>query len=198
MADEYRGLYVRFGGDTTKLQSALKAAESAAAKTQRQLTQVNKAMRFDSGNVGNAETKLKMLSNRAESLGSQLKITQTAYRQLASTEINGKKVAELAQETNNASLAAANANQRYNAVNKELEKMYRLINEAGKESFGGAFDIRESEDIAQPGNHHRRGRRPRPPVARLVGRRLRRAEVHAGRPAAGADWQQVPGTGERD
>lgn len=147
MADEYRGLYVRFGGDTTKLQSALKAAESAAAKTQRQLTQVNKAMRFDSGNVGNAETKLKMLSNRAESLGSQLKITQTAYRQLASTEINGKKVAELAQETNNASLAAANANQRYNAVNKELEKMYRLINEAGKESFGGAFDIRESEDI---------------------------------------------------
>ena len=147
MADEYRGLYVRFGGDTTKLQSALKAAESAAAKTQRQLTQVNKAMRFDSGNVGNAETKLKMLSNRAESLGSQLKVTRTAYRQLASTEINGKKVAELAQETNNASLAAANANQRYNAVNKELEKMYRLINEVGKESFGDAFDIRESEDI---------------------------------------------------
>lgn len=156
MADAYRGLYIRFGGDTTKLQAALRSAEKAAAQTQRQLAQVNKAMRFDGASVGNMETKLKLLSNRAQSLGSQLDTVKAAFKQLGSTQATGstKTVAELAKQTENASLAAQNALQRYNAIDAELERMYTAINKAAEASgkLDDGFDLRKAEDIEETVN----------------------------------------------
>ena len=37
MAETYKGLTIRIGGDTTRLQSALRSADSAISNTQRQL-----------------------------------------------------------------------------------------------------------------------------------------------------------------
>ena len=147
MADAYRGLTIRFGGDTSKLEAALRSARRAATDTQRQLSQINRAMRFDTGNLGNVETKMRLLSNRAEDLSSQLNVTRKRMEDLGASTPNGstKTVAELARETENAGLAASKANERYNEVDKQLEAVYTQINKLARTDFGKAFDVRGEE-----------------------------------------------------
>lgn len=151
MAETYKGLTIRFGGDTSKLTAALRAAKQAASETQRQLSAVNKAMRFDGGNLGSAKTQLKLLSNRAEDLGAQLSVTTRAYHELGDMHATGTTmtVRELASQTENAGLAARQALDRYNAVDAALEKVYSSINKAASsaENFGRGFDIRNEENI---------------------------------------------------
>lgn len=151
MAETYKGLTIRFGGDTSKLTAALRAAKQAASETQRQLSAVNKAMRFDGGNLGSAKTQLKLLSNRAEDLGAQLSVTTRAYHELGDIHATGTTmtVRELASQTENAGLAARQALDRYNAVDAALEKVYSSINKAASsaENFGRGFDIRNEENI---------------------------------------------------
>lgn len=147
MADAYRGLTIRFGGDTSKLQAALRSATRAASDAQRQMSQINRAMRFDTGNLGNVETKMRLLSNRAVDLSSQLNITRKRMEDLGASTPDGssKTVAELARETENAGLAAAKANERYNEVDKQLEDVYTQINKLARTDFGKAFDVRSEE-----------------------------------------------------
>lgn len=147
MADAYRGLTIRFGGDTSKLQAALRSATRAASDAQRQMSQINRAMRFDTGNLGNVETKMRLLSNRAEDLSSQLNVTRKRMESLGSSTPSGsaKTVSELARETENAGLAAAKANERYNEVDKQLEAMYTRINQLARADLGKAFDVRTED-----------------------------------------------------
>lgn len=147
MADAYRGLTIRFGGDTSKLQAALRSATRAASDAQRQMSQINRAMRFDTGNLGNVETKMRLLSNRAVDLSSQLNITRKRMEDLGASTPSGssKTVAELARETENAGLAAAKANERYNEVDRQLEAVYTQINKLARTDFGKAFDVRSEE-----------------------------------------------------
>lgn len=151
MTETYKGLTIRFGGDTSKLTAALRAAKQAASDTQRQLSAVNKAMRFDGGNMGSAKTQLKLLSNRAEDLGAQLSVTTRAYHELGDMRATGTTmtVRELASQTENAGLAAKQALDRYNAVDAALEKVYASINKAASsaDNFGRGFDIRNEENI---------------------------------------------------
>lgn len=153
MAETYKGLTIRFGGDTSKLTAALRAAKQAASDTQRQLSAVNKAMRFDGGNMGSAKTQLKLLSNRAEDLGAQLSVTTRAYHELGDMRAAGTTmtVRELASQTENAGLAAKQALDRYNAVDAALEKVYASINKAASsaENFGKGFDIRAEENVEE-------------------------------------------------
>lgn len=153
MTETYKGLTIRFGGDTSKLTAALRAAKQAASDTQRQLSAVNKAMRFDGGNMGSAKTQLKLLSNRAEDLGAQLSVTTRAYHELGDMRAAGTTmtVRELASQTENAGLAAKQALDRYNAVDAALEKVYASINKAASsaENFGKGFDIRAEENVEE-------------------------------------------------
>lgn len=153
MADAYKGLTIRIGGDTTQLTAALKAARGAASETQRQLSAVNKAMRFDGGNLASAKTQLKLLGNRAEDLGAQLSVTTKAYQQLGDMKATGteRTVRELASQTENAGLAAKQALDRYNAVDAALEQVYTAINKAAsaEEAFGKGFDLRAEENIEE-------------------------------------------------
>ena len=153
MAETYKGLTIRFGGDTSKLTAALRAAKQAASDTQRQLSAVNKAMRFDGGNMGSAKTQLKLLSNRAEDLGAQLSVTTRAYHELGDMRAAGTTmtVRELASQTENAGLAAKQALDRYNAVDAALEKVYASINKAASsaDNFGKGFDIRAEENVEE-------------------------------------------------
>ena len=51
MAVTYKGLVIKFGGDTTELQSALKKVQQASRDTQSDLRDINKALKFDPGNT---------------------------------------------------------------------------------------------------------------------------------------------------
>lgn len=143
MADAYKGLTIRFGGDTSGLQSALKAATSAAASAQKQISAINKAMKFDPASLSTAATKMQLLENRSQDLAAQLSVTTRKYEELGSSTALGstKTVSELASETENAGLAAKQALDRYNSLNNELATLYAPINKAARasEEFSAAW-----------------------------------------------------------
>lgn len=151
MADAYRGLTIRIGGDTTKLTAALRAAQRASQQTQAELRKVDKAARFDPDSISAGTLKMRLMEERAEDLASQLKVTNTAYEQLGNTVPEGadKTVRRLSEETDNAALAAQRALDRYNKVDGELENMYVAINKAAQASdeFDEKFDLRKADDI---------------------------------------------------
>ena len=64
MAVTYKGLTIKFGGDTTELQGALKNVQSTAKDTQGALKDINRALKFDPGNTDLLVEKEKLL-NRA-------------------------------------------------------------------------------------------------------------------------------------
>ena len=66
MASRIQGITVEIGGDTTKLQNALKGVSGQIKSTQSQLKDVNKLLKLDPGNTELLAQKHKLL---AEAVG---------------------------------------------------------------------------------------------------------------------------------
>lgn len=81
MAVTYKGLTIKFGGDTTELQGALKKVQSTAKDTQGALKDINRALKLDPGNTELLTEKAKLL-NRAYD---ETKIKLDAYKSALST-----------------------------------------------------------------------------------------------------------------
>ena len=62
MASRIQGITVEIGGDTTKLQTALKGVNSSIKSTQQQLKDVNSLLKLDPGNTELLAQKQKLLS----------------------------------------------------------------------------------------------------------------------------------------
>ena len=148
MADAYRGLTIKIGGDTTKLTAALKAATKAGAETQRQLKAITKASNLDPGSLTNVTRKYELLKDRAQEAALKLKTLKEAHEQLSRATAAGtdRSVKELAEHTENAALNAQLALKRYNALNAELDKMYGPINKAARamEEFPDDFKLSDA------------------------------------------------------
>lgn len=65
MANRIMGITVEIGGDTTKLQTALKSVNSQIKSTQQQLKDVDKLLKLD---LGNTELLERQMSDVAESM----------------------------------------------------------------------------------------------------------------------------------
>ena len=63
MANRIMGITVRIGGDTTKLQTALKGVNGQIKGTQQQLKDVDKVLKLDSGNTELLAQKQKLLAD---------------------------------------------------------------------------------------------------------------------------------------
>lgn len=95
MAVSYKGLTIKFGGDTTELQGALKDIQKASRDTQSDLKDINKALKFDPGNTELLQQKVKALNSAYEETKQRL----DAYKQaLASLESKKQSGAQLTAE----------------------------------------------------------------------------------------------------
>ena len=65
MANRIMGLTVEIGGDTTKLQTAIKSVNGQIKSTQQQLKDVDKLLKLD---LGNTELLERQMSDVAESM----------------------------------------------------------------------------------------------------------------------------------
>ena len=65
-ANRIKGITVEIGGDTTKLQDALKSVNSQIKNTQSQLKDVEKLLKLDPGNTELLAQKEKLLSEAVE------------------------------------------------------------------------------------------------------------------------------------
>ena len=121
--DGSTGITVEIGGDTTKLQTALKGVNTEIRNTQSQLRDVDKLLKLDSGNtellaqkhrllgdaVKETKEKLETLKTAAEQAEQALKdgtITQEQYdglqREIAETEAKLKSLEEQARQSGTA------------------------------------------------------------------------------------------------
>ena len=120
MAGRIQGITVEIGGDTTKLQTALKGVNTEIRNTQSQLRDVDKLLKLDPGNtellaqkhrllgdaVKETKEKLETLKTAAEQADEALKngtITQEQYdglqREIAETEAKLKSLEEQANQS---------------------------------------------------------------------------------------------------
>ena len=61
MSNRIKGITVEIGGDTTKLQTALKQVSTEIKYTQSELRDINKLLKLDSGNTELTSQKHKLL-----------------------------------------------------------------------------------------------------------------------------------------
>lgn len=121
MANRIKGITVEIGGDTTKLQTALKGVNGQIKNTQSALKYVEKLLKLDPTNttllaqkqklltqaIGETKEKLATLKTAAEQANEQLQkggISQEQYdalqREIAETEAELKKLESQASKTN--------------------------------------------------------------------------------------------------
>lgn len=94
MANRIKGITVEIGGDTTKLQTALKGVNGEIKNTQAQLRDVEKLLKLDPGNTELLAQKHKLLGQAVEETKGKLTTLKTAAEQANTALANG----EISQE----------------------------------------------------------------------------------------------------
>ena len=146
MANRIKGITVEIGGDTTKLQTAVKGVNSSIKDTQSQLRDVEKLLKLDPGNtellaqkhrllgeaVAGTKEKLETLKTAAEQANTALangEITQDQYdalqREIIETERNLRDLENQANQS-------ATALQKISATGEKLKTVGDNISSAGE------------------------------------------------------------------
>lgn len=141
MASRIQGITVEIGGDTTKLQTALKGLNGEIKSTQSQLKDVEKLLKMDPGNtellsqkqkllaqvVGETKTKLETLKTAAEQANTALAngdISQKQYdalqREIIETEADLKKLETQANQSATAVQKIATAGEKLKTTGENI------------------------------------------------------------------------------
>lgn len=131
MADTYRGLTIRIGGDTTELKNALKSANSDASNLGRVLLKTTKALRFDPSSIKAAQIRMEALGDKTSALYRKLEVLDKQSKQLKISQ--SFMAAQRYVESTGDSVGKAK--ERLNDLNGALEKIKREFAE-----LDGAFD----------------------------------------------------------
>lgn len=94
MAVSYKGLVIKFGGDTTELQGALRDVQKQSRETQGDLKDINRALKFDPGNTELLQQKVKALNSAYDETKRKLDAYQQALSQLEAKKRSGEKLTE--------------------------------------------------------------------------------------------------------
>ena len=90
MANRIKGITVEIGGDTTKLQTALKGVNSSIRDTQSQLKDVEKLLKLDPGNTELLAQKHRLLGEAVAGTKEKLETLKTAAEQANEALANGE------------------------------------------------------------------------------------------------------------
>lgn len=94
MAVSYKGLVIKFGGDTTELQGALKQVQKASRDTQSDLRDIDKALKFNPGNTELLAQKVKALNAAYSETEQKLDAYRQALQQLEAKKQTGAQLTE--------------------------------------------------------------------------------------------------------
>lgn len=97
MAVTYKGLTIKFGGDTTELQGALKKVQSTAKDTQGALKDINRALKLDPGNTELLTEKAKLLNRAYDETETKLDSYKSALAMLEEKQRSGVALTEREQ-----------------------------------------------------------------------------------------------------
>lgn len=97
MAGSIKGITVEFNGDTTKLQKALRQMNQEARKTDKELKDINKALKFNPGNTTLLAQKQQVLAQRVGETRNKLVALKNAQKEFLATPGADKHSAEYRQ-----------------------------------------------------------------------------------------------------
>jgi len=89
-ANRIKGITVEIGGDTTKLQTALKGVNTEIRNTQSQLKDVEKLLKLDPGNTELMAQKHRLLGDAVRETKEKLETLKTAAEQANTALANGE------------------------------------------------------------------------------------------------------------
>lgn len=92
-----RGITIEIGGDTTKLTKALSKVDSALTKTQTNLRDISKALKFDPTSTALLRTRQKELAKEIELTKSKIDTEKEAYKQLSEADKTPENVEKMRQ-----------------------------------------------------------------------------------------------------
>ena len=145
-ASRIKGITIEIGGDTTKLQTALKGVNTEIRNTQQRLKDVEKLLKLDPGNTELLVQKHKLLGQAVEETKNKLETLKTAQQQADEALKNGtiskdqydalqREIIETEQELKRLEEQAnqsATALQKISATGEKLKDVGSNIDGAGK------------------------------------------------------------------
>ena len=81
MANRIKGITIEIGGETTKLEKALRGVNSKISDTQAQLKQVDKLLKLDPTNTDLLKEKQELLGRQIKNTEERLQTLRTAFDQ---------------------------------------------------------------------------------------------------------------------
>lgn len=118
MADAFRGLTIRLGADARPLNSAINSIRSSASQAQKQLTSMNKALKFDRTNVSALGASLDLVQDKA-----MLTARAAANIRLAMSQVD-PEIKNMAARMKSVYANTQKARSEYVSVDAELQQIY--------------------------------------------------------------------------
>lgn len=126
MAVSYKGLVIKFGGDTTELQGALKKVSSESKKTQEDLKEIDKSLKFNPGNTDLLQQKVKALNSAYGETQQKLDAYKQALAQLEAKQQSGARLtAEEERQYDSLKRAILQCENQLESYGKELAETSR-------------------------------------------------------------------------
>lgn len=145
MASRIAGITIEIGGDTTKLQSALKGVQSSLSKTQSELKDVEKLLKFSPTNTELLRQKQKLLADQIKNTKDKLQQLKDAQAQMDADGVDKnseaymalqREIIETESKLKNLQKEARNFGsvgaQRVKAVGEKLQEVGKHLEDFGK------------------------------------------------------------------
>lgn len=128
MAESYRGLTIRIGGDTTKLNQALHTTSQAISGTQSSMRKLSDALKLDPTSLNAAQLQVGEFASQASNAATRLVVLNDAMQQVGNEikVFNGSAatVRQFADSWGNINMIASQARDHYAALTKTLATTY--------------------------------------------------------------------------
>ena len=147
MAVSYKGLVIKFGGDTTELQGALKKVSSESKKTQADLKEIDKSLKFNPGNTDLLQQKVKALNSAYGETQQKLDAYKQALAQLEAKQQSGARLtAEEERQYDSLKRAILQCENQLESYGKELAETSREAEASKTKLYNFGQTIEDNAD----------------------------------------------------
>ncbi len=155
MDKKIKGLTVEIGGDTVKLQSALKDTEKSIKSVESNLKSVNQMLKFDPSNTDLLRQKQQLLGDAVKENEEKLKVLRKAQQDLVNSGVSetSSEYIALQQEIQKTETHTKNLQKQMSALPPEVQAMAAELEKAGKkmEEVGGTLTKKVTAPIVAVG-----------------------------------------------
>ena len=143
MANDIKGITVKIGADTTDLSKAMSSANRSISTTQKQLNEVQKALKLDPSNVELLAQKYRLLMEKADETRKKLQTLKDAQAQVEEQYRNGeidqgkydafrRELISTENQLKNLEKEAARSNATINSFGEKMKETGGKLTAAGK------------------------------------------------------------------